>query len=225
MNEMEKYLLMSSVASQMDSAPRHTEYFSVYSEIADDFERFILNTNDDETRNAIRELFGSEPSSKLKKAASFIVNMPMQAVVDYSLTSLALGDLQSFVLWADIATGISIVGGGLITSEIGVAGTIADNIELISDSLASSGVHFGAVEGAQTYLDLRDFTLPHSDLLIKDPSGYLTVDSIVNFLAEELSKSPDKRVEYVPHVEQPDFVLRGARMGAAFYKKTYQAIK
>lgn len=119
-------------------------------------------------------------------------------------------NMTEFATLFDTGYGINLVATGVIVAEKTIQGRANDTLlELLDNSIES----LSPLE--QVEIDLRFNQL--ANLLKKDPSGFLLVDSIVNLVKDPQTPRP----EPIPPFLVKEFVIAGAEFGAKLYKKLY----
>ncbi|MBI4097716.1 MAG: hypothetical protein HY426_01635 [Candidatus Levybacteria bacterium] len=138
-------------------------------------------------------------------------------------------DLNAFLTTSDIAIGISIIMGEVLSVEAELVGKASEAVEEVSKGLSSEGVEIDTTDSIEAYLHMADVFRKVQNLTVsdssgthlKDPSGFNLVDFLVEDIRVELMKPPSERDSFIPKIEDPKILIEGVEMGVRLYKFAY----
>lgn len=144
-------------------------------------------------------------------------------VLSANVSHLALAcreeeNIPGFIAFHDISIGISNIASSLLSAEEEIAEDSDRNIIGAIDEVADwMSTPMSTGERAERYLTIKRRDQNLMPLLIKDPSGFLLVESVVGQLKEKFNqpKSPE------PTFLIPEFVIAGAELATKTYKTLY----
>lgn len=138
--------------------------------------------------------------------------------------NLNAGNYAGFVIWYDMSYGASQISGNIESAEmIRKSPTDAENFIHEAVSLVEPIMHGHEADTAHhagTYLYLRALIGSSMKLLEEDPSGFLLVDQLIEYVNDRDSKIPGRFAS--PGMQQ--IVSRGAALAAETYKSIYPQI-
>lgn len=150
------------------------------------------------------------PPSRPFLSASAIKSMTDSYVFTPAAEQRHRNNMTEFATLFDTGYGIDLVATGVIVAEETIRGKANDTLLELLDNRIESLPRLKQVE-----IDLRFNQL--ANLLKKDPSGFLLVDSIVNRVKDPQTSRPVP----IPPFLVKEFAIAGAEFGAKLYKKLY----
>lgn len=228
MRGIEQYLLMSSVSQEFEALSRSDPAATEYLKIARELEE-RMRSHPEETTTIIDREFGEQRVPRITQTASFVIRFPNRQFVEYALQTLNIPDLNAFLVTSDIAMGISIIMGQVISVDTQLAGKAHEAVELVSRGFSSEGIKMETTDSVEAYLHMADVFKRAEHLTINDssgthladPSGITLVDFLVGDIKTELMRPPLERNGFMPKIQDPRVLIEGVEMGARFYKFAY----
>lgn len=137
----------------------------------------------------------------------------------FSTDCLSKGDKPSFRFYYDISSGIQAITTVIFNSQDYIAGEYDRHVQrrmsMTFNETDRLGVPISIGQQTEMYLNLINSVKNWAELLMKDPTGFLLVDSAVVWVEEG-------RKRLVTDNQAKEYVVSGAKLGRDAYKLFYE---
>lgn len=219
MNQSER---LSLLLPERTKTPKPVVFTSTLSERIQLDKKLDLNEDEEQSLKEIlittkHELSGLDGKNHSRPfiCAYYLIEHFTNSHVDSAQHSLELADSNGFALHFDLAWGAQFLASSIVLAELEISGELKDSKNEIESITKQLSEKHHDIDTISLFEQLDEFAplLAHS--LMKDPSGFETVDAVVSYLDEHFDQLPSS-----VYLVKPVFLV-GAKTAAVKYKAIY----